>query len=416
MKTILLLAIVAICAMPSSGAPDGNQNDRLQPTNLYARYGECFVVSATYSEPIEAPVQLPRLEGVPVGNMGRLEQRPEYAARFREYPLLAKRQRELEADREASILFLLDRQLPIYQIFDQWIGAPEGGLKYYETDARGLTKRLDLGLLRIAAAPYRQPTMGIQPPADYKQPRADLVKPLLFFVNGDYYSVYGDCQLARHVPVEGAPDRPAAFRYAGNPLYACSQELPPGLQSCGVDNEGHIWLVDFEGHIAFFNTKTLEFGQKCAVIDGVKEVLIPRDNQSRSMFAFSKDAGAFQEFRLDADEKVVTPAMRRTLPAAATHVLYCDDEIVVFLTSDTAVLVTRGAERSVALGIEKAEKVWEGLFLPTTGDVCLLVAPFPLADAHLPEAAKLEETEKSWNNMRLIRVSVPQGTTSTHQE
>jgi len=255
--------------------------------------------------------------------------------------------------------------------------------------------------------------MGVRPPDDYVQLRADLAKAMLFHIEGAYYSIYGDCQVAKHVLIEGAsePGTLAALRYAGNPLYACSEELPPPLQSCGFDKDGVIWLADGEGHIALFRTKTLDFLQKCVTIGESTRILIPRNNQSQSVFAFDEKKSVFHEHRIDAEGKASAMSNGLVLPKETEMILFSDDSRVIFLTADSTIVSGRdtdgkkGKTYSVPLKLGKTDKVWEGLYSAREDKIALLVGPIPQFSKEKPEWTKLEETGKSWRQLRLVVVS-----------
>ena len=350
---------------------------------------------------------------MPMGPISRLETNQEYAKVFRKFPDLVKRQREIDERGPAG--FRTGRgyrsfwpPLPIYQMYDLWLawGLSE---EYLEIGADGKMVKIRLGPLTMRT--YNTPPMGVLM-RDYKQPEADLVKPVLFCIDDRFYSVYGDCQVAGHVPVEGYPDDLAALRYAGNPLYACSKELPPPLQSCGVDKEGVIWLADREGHVAFFRTKSLDFVRKCTAIEGVTRLLIPRDNQSRAMFAFNGEKKVFQEYQVEVGGEPTVPAAPRVLPSDTGHVLYCDAERVVFLTTDSAVIWqgnTDDTKLSTSLKLEKGAVVWDAVYLAKMNQVALLSAPISQPLEEIGEYGKLEEVERSWDNLKLSVLTLPKG-------
>jgi len=132
--------------------------------------------------------------------------------------------------------------------------------------------------------------------------------------------------------------------------------------------------------------------------------LIPRDNRTDSVFAFDTEKKVFREYQVAIGEKVVVTPATLTLPSDAGQVLYSDAEQVVFLAADRVVVQPRKVgekERALSLGLGKNEKVWEGLCLPKTKEVAMLVGPALQLSEKLPEYSKLSETNKSWDNMRL---------------
>ncbi len=338
-------------------------------------------------------ISLPPLKALPSSTIKHLETLPEYADTLRKFPELARRQRQLDDSAPYQ-------KAPLYQMFECWI-EKQYDKDYYEMNAEGEVDKSRLGTLTLE--PHGMPPMGVLIP-NYKQPEADLVKPVLFCIEGRFYSVYGDCQVAGHVPIKGYPDDLAALRYAGNSLYACSKELSPPLQSCGVGKDGVIWLADLEGHVAFFRTKSTDFIRSCTAIAGAVRLLIPRDNRTDSVFAFDTEKKVFREYQVAIGEKVVVTPATLTLPSDAGQVLYSDAEQVVFLAADRVVVQPRKVgekERALSLGLGKNEKVWEGLCLPKTKEVAMLVGPALQLSEKLPEYSKLSETNKSWDNMRL---------------
>ena len=401
---ILLYASVAAAQTPDK--------DDMRMINLFERDGSCFVVGWKPA-PLDAPGKpmnevipfsaLPQLKAVPAGSISRLEGVPYYAETFRRYPDLVKRQRQLDGPDPQRAFDGFTGATPLYQMFDQWLGARPPDVDYFEIDMDARKAKSRLGVLSLH--PYSEPPMGVMRP--YKQPRADLAKPVLLCIDGRYYSIYGDCQVAQHVHVKGFPDNLAALRYAGNPIYACSEELPPVLQSCGVDKEGVIWVADMEGHIAFFSTGASEFVRKWAVVEGARRVLIPRNNQSQSVFALDAEKGVFQEYHVEGGGKVNAPAAPRVLPSETKHILHCDADQVVFLTADRALTWVRNADdrkQSISLKLGKEETVWEGIYLAKTNQACLLVGPVPQALGKNAEYGVLEETRKSWDQMRFLLV------------
>jgi hypothetical protein len=411
---ILSLASLAIGILLGAGTVAAQDRPAMnpRPASLFERDGQ-YVVVGWRPAPLDASgkplriLKLPELMAVPWGLIKRLEASPEIAKTLRKFPDLTERQRQID-DSDSG---LVDRfrsvspAIPLYQMFDRWIEKAYYA-DFFEINADGKEAKSRLGVLTQRS--YSEPPRGTLQP-DYKQPQADLVRPVLFCIGGQFFSVFGDCQVAGHVPLKDYPDDLAALRYAGNPLYACSKELPPPLQSCGVDTEGVIWLADLEGHVAFFKSKSSEFVRQCTTIEGASRLLIPRDNQTRSVFAFAAGKKAFLEHQMEVGGKATSPSDAMTLPTDTQRVLLSDAQRVVFLTADKAVVLARGAgkkEQSVALKIGKDEKVWEALYLPKTNEVAMLVGPAPQLSEKLPEYSKLDEARKSWDNLRLHVVTL----------
>lgn len=401
--SILALMLAICCSIASA---DNQRRDSLRPVNLVERNGKCVVIAWKPSpwiqgRPVKQAIPLPKLEGVFASAIERMEANPRFAEDLQKYPDLLERQRQLDAaDPGFFARFGGVPVTPLVQMFDRWLGGTAFSRDYYEiADTETPIK----SALQILTLPAYIETSFSEMPLPYRQPDADFTKPMLFFIDGKYYSVFGDCQVAKHVAIEGFPDNLAALRYAGNPLYARSETLPPALQSVGVDRGGVVWLADIEGHVAFFDTKTREFARRCAQIDGAARLLIPRANLTQSVFAFSDARQSFEEFGVEPGEKIAIPANRRTLAAGTIQVLYSGLDRLVSLTADKAVWQAEGEERTVALPIKQGEKVWEALYLPATDEVCLLVGLFPKPLSEIHELARLDECRKSWDSMRVIR-------------
>jgi len=427
MKCSVVCTVLGGMLMYCSTAAAIEREADIHMCNLYESDGDYVVVGwkAAADDAIRKAmtrqIRFPEQKRVPVGTITHLEKISEYAETLRTYPELTERQRGLDTTDPGE---LTERQrgldttdpgihfrfkdtppTPLYQMFDRCLGLGPFSKECYVVDASRKPAKIALGPLLLP--PYRFPPTGVARP--YEQPTADLVKPLLFRIDGQYYSVYGDCQVAKHVPVDGVPEALAAFRYAGNPLYACSQELPPWLQSCGADTGGVIWLADGDGHIAFFRTRSLDFIQRCITVAGSARVLIPRDNRSHSVFALNTDKAVFEEYHVDPAENIGAPANAVDLPDETQYVLFSDASQVVYLTGDKALACVRHALnkekcRSVALNIGRTQKVWEGLYLDRKDEVVLLVGDVPQLSKEHPELSKLAQTRKSWDDMQLLVV------------
>ena len=197
--------------------------------------------------------------------MARMERVPAYRALFAKHPELSGRQRQLE-QRFGSVGDALgwDSQ-PIGQAFDRWIGAGHGSSSFHVADRQGGPEPMSFGTL--LPREMRWPPMGVHDP-DYRQPRADFVKPALLSIGDTFFSVYGDCQVAEHIPVktETGEKQLGAMCYAGNLLYAVSEELPPAMQSCGVYGNRMIWVGDLEGHVVLYLAKERKYVRKVVTV------------------------------------------------------------------------------------------------------------------------------------------------------
>ena len=301
---------------------------------------------------------------------------------------------------------------PLWQLTDQWVR--DSTLPYAVYTLHGKQKKPipnNFGELWHEKL-YSWPPVGAYEP-DYRQPSADLIKAFLFNISGKEFSVYGDTQIAEHVLLPNPKGQKGARRYAGNPIYAASEELPPGLQTCGVDANGNIWMADIEGHIAFFNTTTKEYTPKTLMIGGTTKLRIPRENASGSVFVFDDKENRYQEHAASPGGNAV--AKDRHVPADTVQILFCNAQKIVYVTNAEVVLQARDVKdsRRLALGIEKGhpspldddglwmvpvspnEKVVEGVYVDTIGEVALLIAKIPRNETYL------EDVQDSWKTMRV---------------
>jgi len=92
--------------------------------------------------------------------------------------------------------------------------------------------------------------------------------------------------------------------------------------------------------------------------------------------------------------------------------LYCDAERVVFLTTDSAVIWqgnTDDTKLSTSLKLEKGAVVWDAVYLAKMNQVALLSAPISQPLEEIGEYGKLEEVERSWDNLKLSVLTLPKG-------
>ena len=221
----------------------------------------------------------------------------------------------------------------------------------------------------------------------------DAVKPVLFKNANGLFSVFGDTQVGFHF----APEEDGKIHYLvyppGNALFLrdYDSEVPPLMQSCGMDPDGYIWVADYDRNIAFFDTgKNMYFWHVAQASSNA--VLIPRDNLSRSVFVFDETRKCFVESTFDPKQIVndtvkgevqaeqlsyLPDPKRRALPENTMKVLYCDEEQVVFLSGDALQARHRNAakNRKVPVNVTPDEIVEEGLYDPETQTAFLLIRP-----------------------------------------
>ncbi len=403
----------------------GNENiqpfdsDHFYHYNLFARGGKCFLVGVTRRHRI-TPIQpsLPSMPSVPSGRIDtqeieRWKDRPSpfYTEHLSKYPELVSREKELwksESDRSTHLRrYYRPRPFPRYQAAPEWIDfGVFRGQEMYKTDleAGEMSKIIPrLGALRKGRPYFRRPVSSLTM-LDVRQPRADMIKPFLFYAGDRFYSVYGDTQVAEHVPVEDHPEYLAALRHPGNILYGYSEELPPALQACGMDGDGYLWLADLEGHIAFFNTNTNEFIQKILRKEDADRVRIARDNCSSSVFISKGEDKEFKEYsvRISADPAFSTPTgLRRRLPANTEQILYSDRNKVIAVFGEGELLKLKDRElQYLSSGAPHDEYIVEGLYNPDTGVASLLVAEKWRKDVQWNTLVRIPSL------LRLIRISV----------
>jgi hypothetical protein len=241
--------------------------------------------------------------------------------------------------------------------------------------------------------------MGVR--AVYTPVLADTIKPKLFFHGGTYYSVYGDTQLAGHIPV-GDGNLRCAFRYAGNPIYVVTRSFPATLQSAGIDDNGIIWVADRQGNLAFFDTARNEYlSDGLSFSESAECILIPRKNLSSSLFICEKASGRFVEKTLDLlllQEGGTTQA--RHLPPNTSHVLYCSGSRLISIAGAEIVVRDRGEVLTKRIELKANENILEAVYDEHRSEVLLLIAN-NTNPAHYPV-----ETLRSWISSRLIQVSV----------
>ncbi|MBQ4290530.1 MAG: hypothetical protein II719_04975, partial [Clostridia bacterium] len=221
----------------------------------------------------------------------------------------------------------------------------------------------------------------------------DAVKPVLFKNANGLFSVFGDTQVGFHF----APEEDGKIHYLvyppGNALFLrdYDSEVPPLMQSCGMDPDGYIWVTDYDRNIAFFDTGKNKYLWHVAQASS-NAVLIPRDNLSRSVFVFVETRKCFVESTFDPKQIVndtvkgevraeqlsyLPDPKRRALPENTMKVLYCDEEQVVFLSGNALQARHRDAakNRKVPVNVTPDEIVEEGLYDPETQTAFLLIRP-----------------------------------------
>jgi len=432
------VAVIMMMAISKAGGRDDKQSG-LKPIKLFERDGECFsigwkAVSGAPRTQQEWEKALPRLFMPANPAVEGKEEHPLYAELFEKYPLLTKRQREVDQDKSlVSMGRGLRHANPLYQMRDRWIRARRGG-DFHEMDMDGriirrsrISSLLEMHLYgknridirAMISAEWQSFTERVKQkvselddlemsipafePPIYKHPSADFRHAQLFYINGSFYSVYGDTQVAKHVSIEGHPDHLGARRYAENLLYAYSEELPPALQSCGVDGHAFIWLADIEGHMVFFDTKSKEFIQEVVVFEDATSILIPENNLSFSVFVFKEDNDIFQEYHIEVGADPVVEKGNRSISPNVQMVLYSDGDKIVYVTSEEAVIITEDSPdgRSMCLNLPEKKRIMEGVYLPEFSKVCLLIADKPQD----PDCV-FDVREQSWETKRIHQLNL----------
>ena len=376
---------------------------------VYADYSNVRSLQSVEEDSVQ--IKYPETEGYFRGYIDKLEffnEKKETIALLKKFHYLVQRQKELEENGTYDEQF--SRHLPVQQMITDWIvhGYLPEPIKHITIQGKLIDNRLG-GLLLYTS---KIPPMGIFNP-DYRQPSSDLSKAYLFQTDGRFFSIYGDTQLAEHVPLLDYPGRKGALRYAGNPLYAVSKELPPGLQTCGIDEKGVIWLADVEGHVAFFNINTKEFEPTTVNFHDVLKLKIPRDNFSSSIFVWNNASKMYVEKVLAPDRTVTSK--QRELPADTVQVLHSDSSKVVYVTHEEAVLMSYNATESRRVKFSTTHiqpperelknrmltpdiKVMEGVYFEKSREVAALIANRPNNESYL------WDVRASWKNMHLITV------------
>ncbi len=459
----ILMSIVGLSFSSGNDNVQPFDSDNFYPYNLFVREGRGFLVGVVSPAQRRMPpfdrTSLPEMPRG--GGIGRIDTQtidrwkdrstPFYTEHLSKYPALISREEEfweelkvfplsgasgkelqekrkkLSAD-EKTILrqesseawrLIETKALPRFQAVPEWVNySGVFQAEMYEIDLRKweaseLIPRL--GALRKREPYFRRP-VSVRIAPDVKQPRADMIKPFLFYAGNRFYSVYGDTQVAEHVTVDDHPEYLAALRHPGNILYGYSEELPPALQACGMDGNGYLWLADIEGHIAFFNTNTNEYVQEVLRKKDADRVRIARDNRSSSVFISRGYGEQFEEYsvRIGDDLAFLAPPMQRALattgefievpanrrlPANTEQILYSNRSKVIAVVGDGGLLKLKGGRRQyLSSGAPHDEYIVEGLYNPDTGIASLLVA-------------KKWRKDAQWNtilgcSMRLIRISV----------
>lgn len=247
--------------------------------------------------------------------------------------------------------------------------------------------------------------MGIFDP-DYRQPQADFVKPFLLCIGDTFYSVYGDCQVAEHIPVktESGKRQLGAMCYAGNLLYAVSKELPPAMQSCGIYQERMVWVGDMEGHVVLYLAEERRYIRKVVTVPGVERLLIPRRNETGSLFAFDERAKLFREHLVESpDSDPATKPGQRELPQDLIQILFCDSRSVVACSAREILVqaVPDAHVRRQTVDMGEDETIIEGVYVPQKKTVGLLIGR-----RVVPSKFNVLEVQKSWEEMRPVWIDL----------
>ncbi|MDX9979831.1 MAG: hypothetical protein RBU25_07250 [Lentisphaeria bacterium] len=334
-----------------------------------------------------------------------MEEIPEYAELFAKHPELHLRQKAFDSCVAYDPDTYRGCPSPIDQVFDRWIGGWYGWEFYHATNRAGETEEMPFGTLLPLLK--REPPMGIFDP-DYRQPQADFVKPFLLCIGDTFYSVYGDCQVAEHIPVktESGQRQLGAMCYAGNLLYAVSRELPPATQSCGIYQDRMVWVGDMEGYVVLYLAEERRYIRRVVIVPGVARLLIPRRNETGSLFAFDEDAKLFKEHLVESPESnPTTKPGQRELPQDLKQILFCDSRNVVACSAREILVQTapNARVRRQAVDMREDETIVEGVYVPQKRTVGLLIGR--RVD---PSRFNVLEVQKSWEEMRPVWIDLEQ--------
>lgn len=399
--------IVGSTVMANNEKPE----DKLHVFHLVERNGSCIAIGCNIVpvgsedhrklKKSNESVHMRQLETIPRSRIKNKNDDPKLNEKKKKFRKLTERIIKLEEKEPKDDWVSYEKhELLLEQMCDRWLGISPDTALYYEVDMAGKKVKSNIGALALPM--YNWPPINVLN-VPYKQTKADFIKPKLFSINGQFYSVLGDTQVAHHEPVIAGSERLASLILAGNPLYYCSDEIPPELQSCGKDLNGYIWLSDSDGHIAFYNTKIQEYVQNIVVVNGARRILIPGDNKLLALFARIDSQKDYLEYHVNYDRvpEVTLATNARVIPADTKQILFCDLEKIVFLTEDAVKVVETGKDIKI-IPIQKAsdDAILEGVFVPELSKIYLLLTKKPVS------SSDVFDVRRNWDNGRILQISI----------
>ena len=275
-------------------------------------------------------------------------------------------------------------------------------------------------LLTATTRSYRVRSVGVADMIAF-QPY-EVAKPFLFSRDKSYFSIFGDGTVAEHICCEEEMNegKYKVIAYGRNYLYLHGRKLPPTLHSAGIDLYNRIWLVSDEGWLTFFDTNAKTYLEGPHNQEAMPGTLIPRDNQSLSLFIPSIDRDYYTEMNVVFADKAIIKSGMAKLPSDVQIVLYSDEHEVVYVTethellsagvadgmndSDNKMMVyrlQRGTDEKPILIFTKkmknSKKVYEGVYLPH-GNQIFILAGFPPEKGMCP----FPNNKPSWKSLRLV--------------
>ncbi len=137
---------------------------------------------------------------------------------------------------------------------------------------------------------------------------------------------------------------------------------------------------------------------------GVERLLIPRRNETGSLFAFDERAKLFREHLVESpDSDPATKPGRRELPQDLIQILFCDSRNVV-ACSAREILVQAAPDAHVrrqTVDMGEDETIIEGVYVPQKKTVGLLIGR-----RVVPSKLNVLEVQKSWEEMRPVWIDL----------
>jgi len=164
-----------------------------------------------------------------------------------------------------------------------------------------------------------------------------------------------------------------------------------------------VWVADQEGHMVIYLTETKEYVRKVVEVAGAESLLVPRYNETASVFVRLPEQTVFREYMVDSPEtEPVVRAGARELPGDTRQVLFCDADTVVAVTErDLVQLSSSGKAAKRAIDIKDSERIIEGVYAPKTQTACALVGP-----KVKPTSNNVRKVREAWEEMRPVWIDV----------